>query len=391
MKIYLVGGAVRDQLLKLPVKEKDWVVVGATEDDMLQQGFRPVGKDFPVFLHPVTHEEYALARKERKVGRGYKGFDFDTSKEVTLEEDLLRRDLTMNAIAQTEEGTLVDPFHGAEDIQNRLLKHVSDAFIEDPVRILRVARFSARFAHLGFQVAPETLKLMRKMVFNGEVDALVPERVWKEFETALNEKNPEQFFQVLEDCDALSVLFPELSMESAGMSALFAVTNITSNTSVRFACLLHDLKEEQIKAICERLRVPVEYRELALLVARYFPEFLKGEKLNAAQIYHLLRSVDAFRRGPRFNKFLLACETAFLPHRIAESHLEEPLISNRILACFKKAQEVDAKTYLNQGITGKDLAAQLDLGRIQAIDSVLKNKNGDSGEKESGTTDKKLH
>lgn len=214
MKIYLVGGAVRDELLGIPYHEKDWVVVGATAEEMLAKGYRQVGKDFPVFLHPKTNEEYALARTERKVSKGYTGFTFNAAPEVTLEEDLQRRDLTINAIAKAEDGTIIDPFHGREDLQNKILRHVSPAFSEDPVRILRIARFAARYG--DFTIAPETLALMKQMVVSGEVDALVPERVWKEWQRALSEKHPEKFFEVLAACGAMAILFPEISPENAG-------------------------------------------------------------------------------------------------------------------------------------------------------------------------------
>src|SRR3990167_6080610 len=227
MKIYLVGGAVRDQLLGLPVKEQDWVVVGATIEEMLTAGYRQVGKEFPVFLHPKTGEEYALARMERKINPGYKGFTFDTSKDVTLEEDLSRRDLTINAMAETPEGELVDPFHGKKDLEQKILRHVSPAFAEDPVRILRVGRFLARYAHLGFHIAPETITLMRHMVKVGEVNALVAERVWKELERALGEKNPEKFFEALANCEALAILFPDLPIDSIGIKALVKATQLT--------------------------------------------------------------------------------------------------------------------------------------------------------------------
>ncbi|MBV8802084.1 MAG: multifunctional CCA tRNA nucleotidyl transferase/2'3'-cyclic phosphodiesterase/2'nucleotidase/phosphatase, partial [Gammaproteobacteria bacterium] len=257
MKIYLVGGAVRDQLLGIPVKEKDWVVTGATVQDMLNQGFRQVGKDFPVFLHPKTHEEYALARIERKIGRGYTGFTFDTSPTVTLEEDLLRRDLTINAIAETPEGEIIDPYHGREDLAKKILRHVSSAFAEDPVRILRVGRFAARF---NFPVAEETINLMKQMVAAGEVDALVPERVWKELERALTEKYPFQFFAVLEKCEALEILFPHISIDNPGILALKQDIHLPTNSQVRLAILLHALSIEDINTFCDRYRIRNSHR-----------------------------------------------------------------------------------------------------------------------------------
>ncbi|HEX4045174.1 MAG TPA: multifunctional CCA tRNA nucleotidyl transferase/2'3'-cyclic phosphodiesterase/2'nucleotidase/phosphatase, partial [Gammaproteobacteria bacterium] len=272
MKIYLVGGAVRDKLLGLRVKERDWVVVGASEQDMLALGYRQVGKEFPVFLHPSTREEYALARTERKVGLGYKGFSFDTSPDVLLEDDLIRRDLTINAMAETAEGVLIDPFHGQIDLKQKVLRHVSSAFAEDPVRILRVGRFLARYARLGFQVAPETMILMQQMVAAGEVDALVAERVWKECMRALGEKNPEYFFVVLSACDALPILFPNLVLGDAGMHALQQACQLTTNKIVRFAALLHALPDTKkaIQTLCLRYRVPNVYRDLALLTAAHY-------------------------------------------------------------------------------------------------------------------------
>lgn len=298
MKIYLVGGAVRDQLLGRPVKEKDWVVVGASVDEMLKKGFRPVGKDFPVFLHPETHEEYALARTERKTGRGYTAFDFNASPDVTLEEDLMRRDLTINAMAQSVEGELIDPYHGKDDLQQKLLRHVSPAFIEDPVRILRVARFAARFG--DFRVAAETNQLMQQMVENGEVNALVAERVWKELERALGEDYPQRFFEVLDACGALRVLFPDIKK--------FDVLINENKNSVmeRFALLLQNVPEDNIKLLCDRYRVPKDYREFALLVARYQNKACET-RLSAEEIVDLLQHLDAFRREERFKKFLNVC------------------------------------------------------------------------------------
>lgn len=306
MKIYLVGGAVRDKLLGLPIQERDWVVVGASANDMLALGYRSVGKDFPVFLHPETKEEYALARTERKIKPGYTGFQFDTSLNVTLEEDLQRRDLTINAMAETEEGQLIDPFQGKKDLDNKILRHVSQAFVEDPVRILRVARFAARFP--DFQVAPETNELMKKMVVSGEVDALVPERVWKELERALKEKSPERFFQVLAACDALSKLFPVFS----NLQGLERAASLSTDPEVRFASLFKNVEEASVRQLCERYRIPNNYKELALLVSRYRHSF---QKINystldynqAEEIIDLLKSIDAFRRPDRAKKFILIC------------------------------------------------------------------------------------
>lgn len=304
MEIYLVGGYVRDQLLGLETKDRDWVVVGAVPEEMLKQDYRQVGKDFPVFLHPQTNEEYALARTERKTAAGYSGFSFHASADVTLEEDLIRRDLTINAIAQADNGELIDPFNGQADIKARILRHVSPAFIEDPVRILRIARFAARFANLNFTIADETKKLMSEMVSNGEVDALVPERVWQETMRALSENAPARYFEVLRDCGALKKLFPEIDRLwgvpqpekhhpeiDTGIHTMMVLTQaaiLSDDPKVRFAALVHDLgkgttPESQwpkhidhessgvplVEALCDRYRIPNDYRELAIIVTKY--------------------------------------------------------------------------------------------------------------------------
>ncbi|MCG8434272.1 MAG: multifunctional CCA addition/repair protein [Gammaproteobacteria bacterium] len=343
MKIYLVGGAVRDGLLKRPARESDWVVVGATPEAMTAQGFRAVGKDFPVFLHPDTKEEYALARTERKTSPGYHGFVFHTAPDVTLEDDLARRDLTINAMARDEDGALIDPFNGAADIEARMLRHVSPAFAEDPVRILRVARFAARFADLDFSIAPETLALMREMVANGEVDALVPDRVWQETQRAIAEARPAVFFQVLRDCGALAKLFPEIDKLfgvpqparyhpeiDTGIHTLMVLdqaARLSNETTVRFAALVHDLGKAEtppdilpshhghearsvdlIKTMCRRLPVPKEQRELALLVAELHGKVHRVRELKPSTLLKLLEQTDALRRPERFTEFLLACE-----------------------------------------------------------------------------------
>lgn len=344
MQVYLVGGAVRDRLLGLPVRERDWVVVGAEPAQLERQGYTPVGKEFPVFLHPQTHEEYALARLERKVAPGYRGFVTQFSPDVTLEDDLKRRDLTINALAQSEDGTIVDPFGGQRDLRARLLRHVSGAFSEDPVRVLRVARFAARFAPLGFTVAPETRELMRKMVAAGETAALVPERVWKETERALGEAEPATFFETLRECGALAVIFPEIEALfgvpqppqwhpeiDTGvhvMMALRLASRITDSKVVRFAVLMHDLgkactpaeklpshpgHEEAsvplIEALVARLKVPNDYREVALLAARHHGNVHRALELRPGTVLRLLEETDAFRRPERFAQFLLACES----------------------------------------------------------------------------------
>jgi tRNA nucleotidyltransferase (CCA-adding enzyme) len=343
MQVYLVGGAVRDALLGLPVVERDWVVVGGTRDELLAQKFREVGRDFPVFLHPESHEEYALARLERKVSPGYRGFAVEFGPEVTLEEDLARRDLTINAIAQSGDGSLLDPYGGRHDLKARLLRHVSPAFVEDPVRILRVARFAARFAPLGFRVAPETAALMRSMVERGEAAALVPERVWQETEKALRESAASVFFQVLRECGALQAIYPEIEALfgvpqpaqwhpeiDTGIHTLMVLdqaTALSSDTTVRFAALVHDLgkgttpkeqwpkhagHEERsvalIEALCARLRSPSEYRDLGVIVARYHGNAHRAFELRPQTILEILEKSDAFRRPERFAQALLAFE-----------------------------------------------------------------------------------
>ncbi|MCB1672068.1 MAG: multifunctional CCA addition/repair protein [Gammaproteobacteria bacterium] len=343
MQVYLVGGAVRDKLLGIPVREQDWVVVGADDKALLDLGYRRVGKDFPVFLHPETHEEYALARRETKTGHGYKGFAFDAASTVTLEQDLLRRDLTINAMAEAEDGSLIDPYGGRQDLQDRLLRHVSPAFSEDPLRVLRVARFAARFAQLGFRIADETLELMRGIVGAGELDHLVRERVWQEFETALKETSPVTFFRVLRQCNALAVLLPEVDRlfgipqperyhpeVDTGehvMLVLEQATRLSDDPVVRYATLVHDVGKgvtprdnwphhyghetlglPLIRDINTRLRVPREYGDLALLVSEYHTRMHQLGEMRSATILNLLEALDAFRRPQRLQRFLLACE-----------------------------------------------------------------------------------
>jgi tRNA nucleotidyltransferase (CCA-adding enzyme) len=309
MKVYAVGGSVRDELLGRPVTDRDWVVVGATPGEMLARGFRPVGSDFPVFLHPQTHEEYALARTERKTAPGYKGFVFHASPEVTLEDDLRRRDLTINAIARGEDGTLVDPHGGAADLRRGILRHVSDAFAEDPVRILRVARFAARF---GFSVAPETMALMRRMVESGEADHLVPERVWQEIARGLQEPRPALMIAVLRDCGALARVLPEVeAMAARDDPALLAArlgASTAFNLPVRFACLAVGLAPEAVGAMCERINAPGECRDLAALASRERAAAEGAGALGAEAILALLERTDSFRRPERLERLLEVCE-----------------------------------------------------------------------------------
>ncbi|MDH5537319.1 MAG: multifunctional CCA tRNA nucleotidyl transferase/2'3'-cyclic phosphodiesterase/2'nucleotidase/phosphatase [Betaproteobacteria bacterium] len=310
MKIYTVGGAVRDELLGLPVKDRDHVVVGACPEDLVKLGFKPVGKDFPVFLHPETHEEYALARTERKVARGYHGFEFYAAPDVTLEQDLERRDLTINAIARDETGRLIDPFGGGGDIKARVLRHVSPAFAEDPVRILRVARFAARF---GFTIAPETFELMRRMVANGEVDALVAERVWQEFSRGLMEENPSRMLEILRECGALARIAPEVdgllaSVEAgaAMRAAVDAAARAGASIEARFAALVRSLDPLAVEAFCARLKVPAASRELALLATRHANVIADAAKLDAQGLIQLLDAADAWRRPERFLELVAA-------------------------------------------------------------------------------------
>jgi tRNA nucleotidyltransferase (CCA-adding enzyme) len=343
MQVYLVGGAVRDALLGLAVKERDWVIVGGSREELLRMNYREVGRDFPVFLHPETHEEYALARLERKVAPGYRGFVVEFGPEVTLEEDLARRDLTINAMARAADGSIIDPYGGQADIESRTLRHVSKAFIEDPVRVLRVARFAARFAPLGFTVAPETKELIRTMVLQHEVDTLVAERVWQESEKALREPAASSFFKVLRDCGALKPIYPEIDALfgipqppqwhpeiDTGVHTLMVLDQavaLSGDTRVRFAALVHDLgkaatppsewpshrgHEERsvalIEALCGRLRVPGDYRELALIVARYHGTVHRAFELRPNTLLEFMERADAFRRPERFGLALLACE-----------------------------------------------------------------------------------
>lgn len=340
MNIYLVGGAVRDELLGLPVKERDYVVVGATPEEMVAKGFKPVGKDFPVFLHPSTHEEYALARTERKSGRGYKGFKVYAAPEVTLEEDLRRRDLTINAMAKAEDGTLIDPFGGQSDLEARVLRHVSEAFAEDPVRILRLARFAARF---GFDVAPDTMTLMRRMVESGEADYLVPERVWQEFARGLAEPHPELMFDVLERSGVLGKLFPELKSRPRRYGGSLAV---------RYAHLTWPLDEAEIEALSERLRAPNEVRELALAAARN-KRLLQRQ--DAEALLQLFKGADAFRRPERFAELLQAAKFA-----------DPGLDTARAEKAYAAAAAVDAGA-IARDAGGRDIGRRVDEARLKAI------------------------
>lgn len=385
MQTYLVGGAVRDALLERPVKDHDWVVIGATPDDMLAQGYQQVGADFPVFLHPETQEEYALARTERKSGKGYQGFICDFSPDVTLEDDLLRRDLTINAMARGEDGHIVDPFNGQQDLKNRLLRHVSPAFQEDPLRVLRVARFAARFAGLGFKVADETMTLMTTMVDEGELEHLVAERVWVETQRALSEDHPEVYFSLLKECGALAAWFPELDALfgvpqpeqhhpeiDTGVHALMslqAAVVMTKNTTIRWAALVHDLGKgltphaewprhiahekrgiKPIKALCKRLKAPNDATTLAILCSEFHTHAHRAFELKAETILKLFDQLDVWRRAERFEEFLSVC-IADARGRTGLENSPYPQ-ADYLREALAEAHNVTAKQIIEQGFQG---------------------------------------
>ncbi len=406
MKTYLVGGAVRDELLGYPFKEKDWVVVGATVDDMLSAGYQQVGKDFPVFIHPETKEEHALARTERKTAAGYKGFEVHASSEVTLEDDLVRRDLTINAIAMDEDGKLIDPYGGINDIKNKILRHVSDAFTEDPVRILRIARFMARYVHLGFSVANETMELMKNMVSAGEVDALVPERIWQEMQKALAEKTPSAFITTLRDCGALKRIMPELDRLwgvpqpeefhpeiDTGIHTMLVLEQackLSGDPQVRFAALLHDLgkgstpekewpshigHEAQgakiVLEVCRRLRIPNEYRDLAERTARFHLHYHRALELKPASVVKTLEQLDAFRKPERFEKFLLACE-ADARGRTGYENKDFPQ-GDYLMQALKVAKNINIDELRSLGFENQALANKIREARVSAVKELKNN------------------
>jgi tRNA nucleotidyltransferase (CCA-adding enzyme) len=404
MQVYLVGGVVRDELLGRPVRERDWVVVGATPEALTALGYSRVGRDFPVFLHPQTHEEYALARLERKVAAGYHGFVTESSPAVTLEQDLARRDLTINAMARAADGALIDPFGGQRDLQARVLRHVSPAFVEDPVRILRVARFAARLAGEGFTVAAETLALMRQMCAAGEVDALVPERVWQETERALGEADPDVFFEVLRGCGALERIFPEIAALYGvpqpekwhpeidtgvhTMMVLRMAARLSSSTAVRFAALTHDLGKAQtprelwprhhghearsvrlVNGLCDRLRVPNDFRELALLAAEHHGVVHRADELRATTVLSLLERTDALRRPQRFQAFLLACEADSRGRKGFESRpYPQADLLRAALAAVKPIVPTPGEI---QTLPGPDIGDALRRRRLAAVAALL--------------------
>ncbi|MEE9677874.1 multifunctional CCA addition/repair protein [Pseudomonas moraviensis] len=400
MQVYKVGGAVRDRLLGLPVTDVDRVVVGATTEEMLAKGFRPVGADFPVFLHPKTGEEYALARTERKSGRGYGGFTFYASPEVTLEEDLIRRDLTINAMAEDDQLNLTDPYHGQRDLEARILRHVSPAFAEDPLRVLRVARFAARYAGLGFTVADETMDLMRQLSESGELQALTAERSWKEISRALMEDHPQVFIQVLRDCGALKELMPEVDALfgvpqpethhpeiDTGLHTLSVLEQSSLHKqplTVRWACLLHDLgkgltPEEEwprhiahehtglklIKAVNERFKVPKDCQELALLVGQYHTHGHRALELKASTLLELLQSFDIYRRPQRFEEFIAACEMDARGRNGLEQRSYPQ--ADYLRGAAKAAREVAVQPLLEQGFKGPELGEALKRERLKAL------------------------
>ncbi|MEN0108900.1 MAG: multifunctional CCA addition/repair protein [Pseudomonas sp.] len=400
MQIYKVGGAVRDRLLGRPVTDIDWLVVGATAEEMVAQGFRPVGDDFPVFLHPKTQEEYALARTERKSGRGYGGFTFFASPEVTLEEDLTRRDLTINAMAEDDDGNVLDPYGGLHDLEARILRHVSPAFAEDPLRVLRVARFAARYAPLGFSVADETLALMRTLSESGELAALTPERSWKEISRALMEERPDVFIEVLHNCGALHAMLPEvdalfgvpqpaahhpeIDTGAHVLSVLRQCAEHQQPLTVRWACLLHDLGKgltpEQewprhiahehrgiklIKAVNERCKAPRDCQELALLVGEYHTHGHRALELKASTLLELLQTFDVYRRPQRFEEFIAACEMD-ARGRLGFEERAYPQ-ADYLRGAAEAARAVPVQPLVAQGFKGAELGEALKRERLKAL------------------------
>ena len=406
MQTYLVGGAVRDKLLGLTVRDRDWVVVGTTPEEMIENGFKAVGNDFPVFLHPESKEEYALARTERKSGKGYKGFTFHTSPEVTLEEDLKRRDLTINAIAEDENGKLIDPYGGQSDLQEGILRHVSPAFIEDPLRVLRVARFAALF---GFKVAPETMSLLKEISDSDELDSLVSERVWTELEKALSGNYPARFILVLRSCNALTKLFPEIEALfgvpqpeihhpeiDTGLHTIMSLnqsTRLTDDTIVRFSVLVHDLGKgttpkdklpnhhghenrgvKLIDKLCKRYRIPNKYRELANCVSKFHLDCHRIQEMKPETILKKLEQLDAFRRPERFQQFLIACE-ADARGRAGFENRDYPQ-TEYFQKALDAANSVDGSSLQGKGLEGKKLGQEIKKQQIKNIELFL-NKNKD--------------
>ncbi len=400
MNLYLVGGAVRDKLLNYPFSERDWVVVGATPDELIHKGFQQVGSDFPVFLHPETKEEYALARTERKSGVGYKGFQFYTDTSVTLEQDLSRRDLTINAMAEDGEGNLIDPYNGQKDLTDKVLRHVSEAFSEDPLRVLRVARFAARYQHLDFTIAEETLSLMTEITACGELQYLTAERVWVETEKALGEHSPRTYIEVLRQCGALKILFPELDRLfgvaqradyhpeiDTGIHVLMALdqaTALDNDTATRFAVLVHDLgkgitpkdvlpkhtgHEERgvqlVNDLCDRLKVPNRYRDLAVSVSRYHLLCHKALTLRPKTILKILNGVGALRQPEKLAQFIRCCESDARGRLGFENKIYKS--GAWLTKVFNAIQTIDNQEFIQQGLSGKALGEAIDRKRQQII------------------------
>jgi len=401
METYLVGGSVRDQLLGLPTKDQDWVVVGSTPEEMIALGFQPVGKDFPVFLHPETREEYALARTERKTGHGYRGFTVHAAPDVTLEQDLIRRDLTINAIALSETGEIIDPFNGQQDLKNHILRHVSPAFSEDPVRVLRLARFAARF---DFEIADETKQLIQQMVEGKELEYLVAERVWQELVKALSTSQPSRFFLALRETNALATIFPEIDRLfgvpqvprwhpeiDTGVHVMLVIdqaARLTNDLAVRFAALCHDLGKgttpadvlpqhighemrsvELTKSLCQRIRAPKEYQDLAIKVAEYHTHLHLLFELRPATILKIFEALDAFRRPHKLEQFLLAGEADY---RGRPGYEQTPMPEiNMFKRCFEAAQAVTTHAFIKSGLQGVEIANALRKQRISAIRQIM--------------------
>ncbi len=356
MQIYLVGGAVRDQLLNYPVFDKDWVVVGATAEEMINKGFQPVGQDFPVFIHPNTGEEYALARTERKSGKGYTGFQYFASKEVTLEEDLIRRDLTINAMAQDNQGNIIDPYHGQEDLNNKVLRHVSPAFSEDPLRVLRVARFAARYQHLGFSLASETLQLMQQIAASDELEHLTPERVWKELERALTESSPAVFFEILIQSQAIDKVLPELAslITDSCLNEFAATCNKIKSSESRFACFLTLCNSKNVEQICSRLKTPNAFRDLALHCTSQFENLQNFDHLQADCKLRTIQSLDLIRRPQRIEP-IVECIKALKPDAQLDS----------LLPILDSINQIDPKQLIKEGFKGAELGKEIERRRIQ--------------------------
>ncbi|MGX9418480.1 multifunctional CCA addition/repair protein [Vibrio sp. WJH972] len=405
MKRYLVGGAVRDQLLGLDVYDQDWVVVGSSPEEMLSRGYQAVGKDFPVFLHPKTKQEHALARTERKTGAGYKGFACDFDASVTLEDDLKRRDLTINAIAQDDNGDIIDPYRGQEDLNNKLLRHVSDAFVEDPLRVLRVARFAAKLAHLGFTVAEETMQLMKEIVAQNELENLTAERIWQEWHKSLSTKTPHVFLSTLRECGALAVILPEIDLLfgvpqpaqwhpeiDTGVHTLMVTeqaAKLSEDTTVRFAASVHDLGkgitpiaewpshkihchtgQKLIKNLCLRLRVPNAYRDLAIAVCEQHSNIHRANELRPSTYVKIFDKLYVWRQPERLDKVLLCCQADHCG-RLGMEHLPYSQ-AERFKRAYQAAVSINTQEIIADGFQGKAIRDELFIRRTKAIENLFK-------------------